>query len=145
MLETNLSNESNIVNPKIFIFAKTPSGLADNAASEPIKTIIKIFIIIDFFLEIFSSSVNKAIRTSNKDIVAAIAANPKKIIDKILPPGIFANINGTVLNNNPGPSVGASPKEKTAGKIASPASNDTPVSAIATFPAVPIKLLSSVK
>ena len=60
MLETNLSNESNIVNPKIFIFAKTPSGLADNAASEPIKTIIKIFIIIDFFLEIFSSSVNKA-------------------------------------------------------------------------------------
>ena len=41
MLETNLSNESNIVNPKIFIFAKTPSGLADNAASEPIKTILK--------------------------------------------------------------------------------------------------------
>ena len=110
--------------------------------------IIIIFIIIAFFLSILNCSDNVAVNTSSIEIVAivaAIAVNKKNTTPSIVPPGIFENIKGTVLNNSPGPLPGACPKENTAGNIATPAINETNVSAIATDAPVFTKLLSSVK
>ena len=61
------------------------------------------------------SSIEKA------DVNAANKNSNKKTNRKNAPNGILSNTAGKTTNNNPGPSVGSKLKEKTAGKMASPA------------------------
>ena len=42
-----------------------------------------------------------------------------------LPNGMCSNTEGSMINSRPGPAVGSNPREKTAGKIASPANKET--------------------
>src|SRR5690625_906187 len=64
------------------------------------------------------SSIEKA------DVNAANKNNNKKMNKKNAPNGILSNTAGKTTNNSPGPSVGSKLKEKTAGKMASPANNE---------------------
>src|SRR5699024_4690431 len=56
----------------------------------------------------------------------------KKIVKKNIPKGICLKAAGKAINNNPGPTSGSMPIEKTAGKIASPANNATTTFIITT-------------
>ena len=64
------------------------------------------------------SSIEKA------DVNAANKNNAKKMNKNNAPNGILSNTAGKTTKSSPGPSVGSKLKEKTAGKIASPANKE---------------------
>ncbi|MNS68251.1 hypothetical protein D3C72_1015280 [compost metagenome] len=64
--------------------------------------------------------------------VAATAARIKNTTIRTCPMGICENTAGIVMNTSDGPALGAKPNVNTAGKMAMPASMDTPRSAAIT-------------
>ena len=73
---------------------------------------------------------------------AATAKSTKKMMQKTYPPVIWLKIIGKVLKTSPIPAVGFTPNEKAAGKMTTPASTATSVSARVTERAV-VAMLSS--
>ena len=74
--------------------------------------------------------------------IAAKLINKKNNVPQILPPGIFANTWGRVINNNEGPAPGLIPYVKHAGKIIRPADIATKVSRTAILTLSPSNDLS---
>src|SRR5699024_5034292 len=81
-----------------------------------------------FFRERCFFSVNAAVIISNilnDEVKIANRNNSKNKLKKTSPNGICAKAAGKTTNNKPGRSAGSNRKEKTTGKMASPARNET--------------------
>src|SRR5699024_10056861 len=99
----------------------------DNADGMPTTKMSMPMIQVIFFRFLRSSFVVEATMISSiekADVNAANKNNNKKMNRKNAPNGILSNTAGRTTNNRPGPSVGSKLKEKTAGKIASPANSE---------------------
>ncbi len=104
---------------------------------------MEVFMIVAVLRLSFHSSTMKAIEISLIDIVEvsdARVSSKKKSADHTTPPGRLWNIAGRTSNTSVGPAWGEKPKEKTAGKIITPARSATKVSStavvIAVFPSL---------
>ena len=68
-----------------------------------------------------------------EELIAAKNILKKNIAPSICPPGILANIVGTVINNKGGPANGSKLHANTAGIITNPAKSAANVSNIAVY------------
>ena len=90
----------------------------------------------DFLRLILNISMQNEIIFSNTAMIVEKQANVikrKNSVPQILPPAIFTNTFGKVMNMSAGPWSGSTPYEKHAGKIISPAIIATKVSSAQIF------------
>lgn len=95
--------------------------------------------IVAFFRLIFFSSQKKVIEISLMETVEVRDARKrsrKNSDDHTAPPGSWLKMNGSTSNTKVGPASGDIPKEKTAGKMITPASIATTESRMAVVAAV---------
>ena len=121
IFDTKKSAASKMMWPKIVMSPSIPKDKADGIPTIKIRIPV---IHVTFFLFVVSPFVTAATIISNienADVKVANKNNNKNTIKKITPNGIWSKTAGRTMNNNPGPSVGSKPNEKTAGKIANPA------------------------
>lgn len=141
-LLTKKSAVSKMFLPNTVTFFKTPN---DNAEGNPTRKTIPPANIADLGRFSCFSFVRAAtiISSSEKDDVnVANKNNSKNSAKNTDPNGTCSNTCGNTTKSNPGPSVGSMPNANTAGKIASPASNDTTRFKIEMEPADFVKLMS---
>src|SRR3954468_15295756 len=125
MLLTRKSVRSNTVRSN---HLKSASKLDDRAAGIPAIKTINPEIHDTFLRECFPLAVKAATIISNKLKEEVSVAKRNKIKNKLKnssPNGNWANTVGKTIKRRPGPSVGSRLKEKTTGKIASPANSET--------------------
>ncbi|MPN51741.1 hypothetical protein SDC9_199390 [bioreactor metagenome] len=127
---------------------KYPEPSAEPAASMPTAPMMTQLMSADFLREILNSSDIQIVGTSTSESIAPFAANAvsrKKAKSSTCPKGICEKTSGMVMKSSPGPAPGSTPKEKTVGKIASPASIEMQMSAIAILSGATERSASSVK
>ena len=81
-----------------------------------------------------NSSDIQTVGTSTSESIAPLAANDvsrKNAKSSTCPSGICEKTSGIVIKSRPGPAPGSTPKENTVGNMASPASIETQISAMA--------------
>src|SRR5690625_4703211 len=125
ILLTRKSVASKIPSPNIDTSANKPKERAAGILAK--KTTIPV-IIATFLRVYFPFAVSAEIIISNKlndDVMVANKNRSKNSVRNNEPKAIWLNTVGRTTNNNPGPSVGSSPKANTTGNIANPASKDT--------------------
>src|SRR5690625_3607196 len=79
------------------------------------------FLILRFSFVIAATIISN---NENAEVSVANKNNNKKMSKNPAPKGILSNTAGKTTNSKPGPSSGSKPKAKTAGNMASPASNE---------------------
>ena len=134
MLDEMKSKRSKNPLPMTFIPPKKLELSAEQAARTPTTAMITQLRIAAFLRGMLNSSDIQTVGTSTKESIAPLAANEvsrKNANSRTCPKGICEKTSGIVIKRRPGPAPGSTPNENTVGNIASPASIETQISAIA--------------